>query len=1312
MSTSFPLAASWTQQLGTSRPDFLTGLAIGPNGAIYLAGYTSGQFAEKPAAGGTDVFLARYNPDKVQASLVLLGSESNEVASGLGIDRRDGSVYVVGRTEGNLNGEANRGLNDAFVTKFDAQGARQTTRLLGTSDNESAQAVAVANDGSVYVAGYTQGIFGQPNAGKGDVFLARLKGNDLSREWIRTFGSEELDQATAVALGPDNSIYLAGSTLGNLDNTGRKANEGLSDIFIARLSQNGERLWTQLLGTSNFDYVHALLVDGSSIYLAGTTTDRLDEQTYRGNRDAFIAKFDTTSGAKQWVRLLGTLDGDTAYTLAKGTDGALYVAGTTEGDLNGEKNNGTNPSAPTGDAFVSRFTSDGSIISTRIEGTSQREEGKVLGIGADGALYLGGETAGSLRGQTSLGQSDVYLQKWPVGSGVDTTPPTVALGSSSSRLVPGGTTTLFFGFSEAVADFDKGDIVVVGSATLGDSLKQIDPASLPTSLSSGNKALAYSLDIIAGNSGTQIGVRIGKGTFRDSAGNANAADTLLNLPLSVVIPVRIATAGDDLWNGTASAEAFDGLAGNDTLNGAGGDDTLTGGPGNDSLTGDDGTDVAQFSQRFSNYSVTPLISGKAGSLSAYEVRAISNTDGIDTLSKDIEFLAFRDGRYTLKSETFTPTTTEGNDTNQGGGGNDTLASGSGNDSLVGGTGADTLDGLAGNDTLNGAGGNDTLTGGPGNDSLIGGDGIDVAQFSQEFADYRFPSLNSGVPSLNNGKAGSPLSAHVVQAISNTDGIDTLSTDIEFLAFKDGRYAWKDGTPTPVATDGNDTYRGDSGSNELAGGSGNDSLEGGAGEDTLDGGAGNDTLAGGSGNDSLDGGSGADHAVFGKRAADYKVEVLSAPETVASTGSVLEIRVSDQSAGGEDGSDLLRGIERLHFADKSLAFDISAPTTGSGGSTGAANPGGGNAGITAKVLGAVFGKAALGNPEYAGVALDLLDSKGYSYQTLLGTAITNRLGVGAPPEAVVNLLYTNVVGSAYSEATRNFYVNSLKNGTDSPTSLALLAADHRLNLDNIDLEWYRVNGLAYFPWSDDVLVGSSNADALDGLGGDDTIKGLGGNDTLTGGPGIDHAGFGKRAADYTVEVLSAPEAGSSARKVLEIQVRDQSAGGEDGIDVLRGVERLRFADKSLAFDIAAAATGPGDSTRASNSSGGNAGITAKVLGAVYGKEALANAEYVGIGLDLLDNKGYSYQKLLETAITAKLGPKASEEEIVNLLYTNVEGSVPPEAARSYYVNQLKNGTESVGSLALQAAEHPLNLSNIDLTGLQTSGLGYLPVVPGS
>ena len=53
----------------------------------------------------------------------------------------DGNVYVAGYTTGALDGNVNAGSNDIFVMKFDASGTHQWTVQRGTSAAEVAYAV-------------------------------------------------------------------------------------------------------------------------------------------------------------------------------------------------------------------------------------------------------------------------------------------------------------------------------------------------------------------------------------------------------------------------------------------------------------------------------------------------------------------------------------------------------------------------------------------------------------------------------------------------------------------------------------------------------------------------------------------------------------------------------------------------------------------------------------------------------------------------------------------------------------------------------------------------------------------------------------------------------------------------------------------------------------------------------------------------------------------------------------------------------------------------------------------------------------------
>ncbi|NVM77439.1 Ca2+-binding RTX toxin-like protein [Duganella sp. SG902] len=88
---------------------------------------------------------------------------------------------------------------------------------------------------------------------------------------------------------------------------------------------------------------------------------------------------------------------------------------------------------------------------------------------------------------------------------------------------------------------------------------------------------------------------------------------------------------------------------------------------------------------------------------------------------------------------------------------------------------------------------------------------------------------------------------------------------------------------------------------------------------------------------------------------------------------------------------------------------------------------------------------------------------------------------------------------------------------------------------------------------DMLMGDSGANILSGLDGDDQLLGAGGNDTLIGGAGNDRAIFSGNRGDYTITTLANGD----------VTVQDNRGGAPDGIDTVRGVKYLQFADITLA-----------------------------------------------------------------------------------------------------------------------------------------------------
>jgi serralysin len=117
---------------------------------------------------------------------------------------------------------------------------------------------------------------------------------------------------------------------------------------------------------------------------------------------------------------------------------------------------------------------------------------------------------------------------------------------------------------------------------------------------------------------------------------------------------------------------------------------------------------------------------------------------------------------------------------------------------------------------------------------------------------------------------------------------------------------------------------------------------------------------------------------------------------------------------------------------------------------------GHAGQAVKLLGAVFGAAAIANKTYVGLALSLLDG-GMSYEQL-ATAAMGAIG-RTTHDDVANLLWTNLFGAAPTKEQISPVV-ALMDGGLSPGALTVLVADSSFIAEKINLVGLSQTGVEF------------------------------------------------------------------------------------------------------------------------------------------------------------------------------------------------------------------------------------------------------------
>ena len=318
---------------------------------------------------------------------------------------------------------------------------------------------------------------------------------------------------------------------------------------------------------------------------------------------------------------------------------------------------------------------------------------------------------------------------------------------------------------------------------------------------------------------------------------------------------------------------------------------------------------------------------------------------------------------------------------------------------------------------------------------------------------------------------------------------TPATAVDVAGTLTSKTAYLNGALLFVETwaDGSDWLLGDTDfAYELSKLSGNDYFEGSsttAFDDRVQGLGGNDRFKGFGSTDGINsvdrffGGDGVDTSVYQGKISEYSINSSKGTDQ---SPHIWDSRVNTANTPIEDGVrtpgfyvrdnvsnrddwDTLAEIERLEFevAEANGANRVALDIVGNGGTAAKALgfDSHGNGGKAAKIVGALWGKESVENPTFLGIVLHYLDS-GVSYEALLDLALGAILGANKTNEAIAELVFTNLVGVAPTEAVTKELAGYMDSGAYSQAGFARAISDLDLNATNINLVGLTDTGLQY------------------------------------------------------------------------------------------------------------------------------------------------------------------------------------------------------------------------------------------------------------
>ena len=343
------------------------------------------------SAGGSDMFIAKYNPDGTLAWAKRAGGIGGEDAKGIAT-LSDNSIVVTGNFsslsaifgpgESNQTTLACAGAVDIFIAKYNPNGTLAWAKRAGGTGPEYGEGITSLSDNSSAITGYFSGsaIFGQGEAnqttlssvGNYNIFFARYNQNG-TLAWAKQAGGTLDDVGEAITSLSDNTTvatgYIVGSgTFGQGDpNQTTIGTAGSTSIFLARYNTNGTLAWAKQaggLGSNDASGITTLSNDSTVLtgYISGSVTFGPGETnqtilTSSGNYDIFIAQYNT-NGTLAWAKRAGGTANDQCWGVTTLSDNSTVSTGyfsLTATFGVGESSQTSLISAGSGDIFIARY---------------------------------------------------------------------------------------------------------------------------------------------------------------------------------------------------------------------------------------------------------------------------------------------------------------------------------------------------------------------------------------------------------------------------------------------------------------------------------------------------------------------------------------------------------------------------------------------------------------------------------------------------------------------------------------------------------------------------------------------------------------------------------------------------------------------------------------------------------------------------------------------------------------------------------------------------------------------------------------------
>ncbi|MEL6973873.1 MAG: hypothetical protein AAGL29_00575 [Bacteroidota bacterium] len=234
-----------------------------------------------------------------------------------------------GNSRKKITSYAQHGVGEFWGIKLDSEGNLLWRRYFGGTNNDRSFGTVEANDGGLVMIGASESDdFDISNAkGSYDVWIVKLsdKGDLL---WEKSFGGSGIDRAYDIVKTKGEDYVIVGETFSTDGDVFK--NNGESDAWLIKVSDNGDLMWERTFGGSAFDAARGLASTSDGGYVIAGNSKSVEDALAgnAGENDIWLIKTDT-NGNLQHQMVMGGEGLDFGFDILQDTLGNLILVGET-----------------------------------------------------------------------------------------------------------------------------------------------------------------------------------------------------------------------------------------------------------------------------------------------------------------------------------------------------------------------------------------------------------------------------------------------------------------------------------------------------------------------------------------------------------------------------------------------------------------------------------------------------------------------------------------------------------------------------------------------------------------------------------------------------------------------------------------------------------------------------------------------------------------------------------------------------------------------------------------------------------------------